>query len=124
MEKEEILQLAYIKVAQAAQLLQKAGEELLAEEAEELAKKVDLAVSMHAPSLPLSGFGPRPFRTAHLGISWVQPPRQLLAIRQQAEDMEFRSKRERTSQGNSGFDQASPSTREGSPRRIADSKLV
>jgi hypothetical protein len=80
MEKEEILQLAYIKVAQAAQLLQKAGEELLAEEAEELAKKVDLAVSMHAPSLPLSGFGPRPFRTAHLGISWVQPPRQLLAF--------------------------------------------
>jgi hypothetical protein len=45
MKKEEILQLAYIKVAQAAQLLQKAGEELLAEEAEELAKKVDLAVS-------------------------------------------------------------------------------
>ena len=34
MEKEEILQLAQIKVAQAAQLLQKAGEELLGEEAE------------------------------------------------------------------------------------------
>ena len=32
MDKEELLQLAYIKVAKAAQLLQSAGEELLAEE--------------------------------------------------------------------------------------------
>jgi hypothetical protein len=39
----ELLQLAYIKMAQAAQLLQKAGEEGLAEEAEDLAKKVDRA---------------------------------------------------------------------------------
>ena len=30
MDKEELLQLAYIKVAKAAQLLQSAGEELLA----------------------------------------------------------------------------------------------
>jgi hypothetical protein len=29
MDKEELLELAYIKVAQAAQLLQKAGEELV-----------------------------------------------------------------------------------------------
>ena len=52
MEKEELLQLAYIKVAQAAELLQKAGEELLAEEAETLAEKVDLAEAA-ARILPL-----------------------------------------------------------------------
>jgi len=43
MTKKELLQLAYIKVAQAAELLAKAGEELLAEEAEALADNVDLA---------------------------------------------------------------------------------
>jgi hypothetical protein len=42
MEREELLRLAYIKVAQAAELLAKAGEELLAEEAEALAEAVDL----------------------------------------------------------------------------------
>ncbi len=45
MEKEEMLQLAYIKVAKAAQLLQMAGEEPLAEEVEALADKVNLAVA-------------------------------------------------------------------------------
>ena len=45
MDKEELLEFAYIKVAQAAGLLQKAGEEPLAEEAEALAEKVDLAVT-------------------------------------------------------------------------------
>jgi len=45
MEKDEVLQLAYIKVAKAAELLQTAGEEALAEEAEALAEKVDFAVS-------------------------------------------------------------------------------
>ena len=44
-QKVELLQLAYIKVAQAAGLLQSAGEEPLAEEAEALADKVDLAVT-------------------------------------------------------------------------------
>jgi hypothetical protein len=39
----ELLQLAYIKVAQAAQLLQKSGEEPLAEEAEALADKIERA---------------------------------------------------------------------------------
>jgi hypothetical protein len=48
MDKEELLQLAYIKVAKAAQLLQSAGEELLAEEAEALAEKVDLAAKAAA----------------------------------------------------------------------------
>ena len=43
MDKEELLQLAYIKVAKAAQLLQEAGEEPLAEEAEALADKIDRA---------------------------------------------------------------------------------
>jgi hypothetical protein len=43
MEKEELLRLAYIRVAQAAQLLQSAGEEQLAEEAEALADKVERA---------------------------------------------------------------------------------
>jgi hypothetical protein len=41
MDKEELLQLAYIRVA--ATLLQKAGEEPLAEEAEALADKVERA---------------------------------------------------------------------------------
>jgi hypothetical protein len=41
MDKEELLRLAYIRVAQAATLL--AGEDLLAEEAEALADKVNLA---------------------------------------------------------------------------------
>ena len=45
MDKEELLQLAYIKVAKAAELLQTAGEEPLAEEAEALADKVDLAAT-------------------------------------------------------------------------------
>jgi hypothetical protein len=43
MENEELFQLAYIKVAKAAQLLQMAGEEQLAEEAEALADKVERA---------------------------------------------------------------------------------
>lgn len=43
MEKEQFLQLAYIKIAQAAELLTKAGEDDLAEEAEGLADKVDRA---------------------------------------------------------------------------------
>jgi hypothetical protein len=51
MEKEQFLQLAYIKVAQAAELLTKAGEDLLAEEAEALAAKVDLAEA-HARIMP------------------------------------------------------------------------
>ena len=50
MEKVELLQLAYIKVAKAAQLLQMAGEEALAEEAEALAEKVERA---QAHPLPL-----------------------------------------------------------------------
>jgi hypothetical protein len=45
MDKEELLELAYIKVAQAAQLLQKAGEEPFADEAEALADKVDRPVA-------------------------------------------------------------------------------
>jgi hypothetical protein len=48
MDKKELLQLAYIKVAKAAQLRQSAGEELLAEEAEALAEKVDLAAKAAA----------------------------------------------------------------------------
>lgn len=48
MEKQELLQLAYIRIAQAAQLLQKAGEEPLAEEAEALADKVDRAATAEA----------------------------------------------------------------------------
>lgn len=43
MEKEQFLQLAYIKIAQSAELLTKAGEDDLAEEAEALADKVDRA---------------------------------------------------------------------------------
>jgi hypothetical protein len=43
MEKVELLQLAYIKLAKAAEMLQMAGEEPLAEEVEALANKVDLA---------------------------------------------------------------------------------
>ena len=43
MEKEQFLQLAYIKIAQAAELLTKVGEDDLAEEAEALADKVDRA---------------------------------------------------------------------------------
>jgi hypothetical protein len=49
MDKEELLQLAYIKVAKAAQLLQMAGEEPLAEEAEALADKVDRAATYLSP---------------------------------------------------------------------------
>jgi hypothetical protein len=45
MDKEELLGLAFIKVAKAAQLLQEAGEEPLAEEAEALADKVDRALA-------------------------------------------------------------------------------
>jgi hypothetical protein len=41
-DKEELLQLAYIKVAKAAQMPQMAGEEGLAEEADALAERVDL----------------------------------------------------------------------------------
>jgi hypothetical protein len=48
MEKQELLQLAYIRIAQAGQLLQKAGEEPLAEEAEALADKVDRAATAEA----------------------------------------------------------------------------
>ena len=52
MDKEELLGLAFIKVAKAAQLLQEAGEEPLAEEAEALADKIDraLAVARAYPS--------------------------------------------------------------------------
>ncbi len=49
MDKEELLQLAYIKVAKAAELLQMAGEEPLAEEAEALADKVDRAATHPSP---------------------------------------------------------------------------
>ena len=45
MEKVELLQLAFIKLAKAAELLQMAGEEPLAEEAEALADKVDRAAN-------------------------------------------------------------------------------
>jgi hypothetical protein len=48
MEKQELLQLAYIKVAKAAEMLQMAGEEGLAEEAEALADKVDRTVTAEA----------------------------------------------------------------------------
>ena len=48
MEKQELLQLAYIKVAKAAEMLQMAGEEGLAEEAEALADKVDRAATAEA----------------------------------------------------------------------------
>jgi hypothetical protein len=41
--KEELLKLAYQHLGQAAELLKTAGEELLAEEAEALAARVDLA---------------------------------------------------------------------------------
>jgi hypothetical protein len=49
MDNKELLQLAYIKVAKAAQLLQMAGEEPLAEEAEALADKVDRATAHPSP---------------------------------------------------------------------------
>jgi hypothetical protein len=49
MDKVELLQLAYIKVAKAAQLLQMAGEEPLAEEAEALADKVSRAETYPSP---------------------------------------------------------------------------
>jgi len=49
MDKVELLQLAYIKVARAAQLLQMAGEEPLAEEAEALADKVSRAETYPSP---------------------------------------------------------------------------
>jgi hypothetical protein len=42
-DQRELLQLAFIKIAAGARLLAMAGEELLAEEAEALAEKVDLA---------------------------------------------------------------------------------
>ena len=45
MDKSEFLQIAYIKIAQAAELLTKVGEDDLAEEAEVLADKVDRAVA-------------------------------------------------------------------------------
>jgi hypothetical protein len=45
MEKEELLRLAYIKLAKAAEMLQMAGDEPLAEEAEALADKVDRAAT-------------------------------------------------------------------------------
>ena len=47
-EKQELLGLAYIKLAKAAQMLQTAGEEGLAEEAEALADKVDRAATAEA----------------------------------------------------------------------------
>jgi hypothetical protein len=43
MPEEELLRLAYVKIAAAEKLLTMAGETLLAEEAEVLAEKVDLA---------------------------------------------------------------------------------
>ena len=43
MEKEQFLQLAYIKIAQAAELLTKVGEDDLAEAAEALADKIKRA---------------------------------------------------------------------------------
>jgi hypothetical protein len=46
--KVEILRLAYIRVAQVAALLDQAGEDLLAEEAEALAEKMDIAVEIAA----------------------------------------------------------------------------
>jgi hypothetical protein len=49
MDKVELLQLAYIKVAKAAQLLQMAGEEPLAEEAEALADKVNRTATYPSP---------------------------------------------------------------------------
>ena len=47
--KEELLKLAYKQLDQAAKLLKTAGEELLAEEAESLAVRVDLAEARLAP---------------------------------------------------------------------------
>jgi hypothetical protein len=44
MDKEELVRIAYIKVGKAADVLQQAGEEVLAEEAETFAKKIDLAI--------------------------------------------------------------------------------
>jgi hypothetical protein len=46
--KEELLKLAHHRLEQAAKLLEAAGEEVLAEEAEALAERVDLAeVALH-----------------------------------------------------------------------------
>jgi hypothetical protein len=49
MTEEEMLQLAFVRIAGAARLLAMAGEELLAEEAEALAEKVDLAQAAARP---------------------------------------------------------------------------
>ena len=49
---EELLKLAYKQLDQAAKLLKAAGEELLAEEAESLAVRVDLAEAALHPILP------------------------------------------------------------------------
>ena len=53
MDKEELLGLAFIKLAKAVKMLQMAGEEALAEEAEALAGKVDRAATAESahPSL-------------------------------------------------------------------------
>jgi hypothetical protein len=51
--KEELLKLAYKKLDEAAKLLKAAGEELLAEEAEALAVRVDLAEAALHRSAPL-----------------------------------------------------------------------
>ena len=50
--KEELLKLAYKQLDQAAKLLNAAGEELLAEEADALAVKVSLAEAALHPLLP------------------------------------------------------------------------
>jgi hypothetical protein len=50
--KEELLKLSRQQLDQAAKLLKLAGEELLSEEAEALALKVDLAEAALHPSLP------------------------------------------------------------------------
>jgi hypothetical protein len=51
--KEELLTLAYKKLDEAVKLLKAAGEELLAEEAEALAVRVDLAEAALHRSAPL-----------------------------------------------------------------------
>ena len=51
MEKEQFLQLAYIKIAQSAELLTKAGEDDLAEEAEALSRL--RAETRHRAASPL-----------------------------------------------------------------------
>jgi hypothetical protein len=50
--KEELLKLVYKQLDQAAKLLKATGEELLAEEAEALAVRVDLAEAALHPILP------------------------------------------------------------------------